>query len=132
MARTALPAHEHLSPWTQQAMARAIRTYIDQAISRATNLIVHSRPGTRHPTRLKASRLLGAYIGPGLLTFEEAYELLAPVVAQHTAHFERSMKTIADGLRYGMQTPVTRQRLEEEWLVWCSERGLLPRQRSGK
>ena len=103
--------------------------YTQHAIDRAVRLIETSTPatsttpGTRHRSRLKAARLLGGYVGGDLLTFDEAYRILEAVVQYHTAHLTPSMKTIADGLRFGMRTPVTFVHLEQERLAWCAARG---------
>jgi hypothetical protein len=100
--------------------------YLQQAIDRATTLIASSVPpttttqGTRHHNRLKAARLLGGYVAGGFLSLDAAYAVLEAIVAQHTAHLPKSMRTIADGLRYGMRTPVTYAQLERERLAWCT------------
>jgi hypothetical protein len=108
--------------------------YLQQAIDRATKLITSSHPpttttpGNRHHSRLRAGRLLGGYVAGGFLPYEQAYQLLGQVVAQHTAHYERSMRTIASALTYGMRTPVTFEDLEQERLAWCANHGFIPRQ----
>ena len=121
------PTHPSLTDASERR-----QQYVDQAISRAVKLIANSSPaspglrGTRHLARLKASRLLGGYVGSNLLPYDEAYRILEVVVADHTVHFARSMKTITDGLRYGMRTPVTFEQLEAERLAWCATRGYTP------
>jgi hypothetical protein len=123
------PAPVHPSP-TEASKRR--QQYVEQAIARAVRLIASSYPsspgipGTRHLARLKASRLLGGYVGGNLLSYDEAYHILEVVVAEHTVHFAKSMRTIADGLRYGMRTPVTFEQLEQERLAWCAARGYTP------
>jgi VirE N-terminal domain len=110
--------------------------YLQHAITRATTLIETSRPptngmpGTRHYNRLKAARLLGGYVGGGFCTHAQAYSILECIVRHNTMHFERSMKTIADGLRYGMKSPVTFEQLEHERLAWCAARGYISAKRS--
>jgi hypothetical protein len=111
-------------------------TYLQQAIARAIKLIENSRPptngtpGTRHRNRLRAAMLLGGYVAGGFLSYDEAYAILADVVRANTLHFERSMRTIAGGLRYGERTPVTYEDLEQERLAWCAANGYTPAQRS--
>jgi hypothetical protein len=111
--------------------------YVQQAIDRAIKLIVESTPptattlGTRHRSRLKAARLLGGYVGGGFLSYAEAYAILEGIVQQHTAHVSKSMRTIADGLRYGMRTPIHYEDLEGERLAWCAAHGYAPAQREG-
>jgi hypothetical protein len=118
-------------PSTTEASDRR-QQYVAHAVARAVKLIANSvprspgLPGTRHLARLKASRLLGGYVGGNLLSYDEAYQVLAVVVAENTVHFARSMRTVADGLRYGMRTPVTYEHLEQERLAWCAARGYTP------
>jgi hypothetical protein len=108
--------------------------YVGQAVARAVKLIESSYPatpeipGTRHDARLKAARLLGGYIGGGLMTYDDAYSVLQTAVIDHTVHLTQSMKTIDAGLRYGMNTPVTYEQLEQERLAWCAASGYTPRQ----
>jgi VirE N-terminal domain len=111
--------------------------YLQPAITRAIALINSSRPptqgipGTRHHNRLKAARLLGGYVAGGFLSFDEAYTILARVVRDNTMHFDKAMRTIAGGLRYGERSPVTYEDLEEERLAWCAARGYTTAQREG-
>ena len=111
--------------------------YLQQAIDRAIRLIVASvpptptSPGTRHRSRLKAARLLGGYVSGDFLSYSEAYAILEGIVQHHTAHFSKSMRTIADGLRYGMRTPVRYEDLECERLSWCAAHGYATAQREG-
>jgi len=111
--------------------------YLQQAIDRAIRLIVESvpptpaSPGTRHRSRLKAARLLGGYVSGDFLSYAEAYAILEGIVQHHTAHVGKSMRTIADGLRYGMRTPVRYEDLEYERLSWCAAHGYATAQREG-
>jgi hypothetical protein len=131
--RPPLPPPRPASPATDRR-AHALQ----QAITRAVRLIEHSRPatpstpGTRHRNRLKAARLLGGYVAGGLLTHTEAYAILAAVVRHHTTHFDRSMRTIADGLQYGALAPVYFEDLEQERLAWCAAHGYTSAQRGAK
>jgi hypothetical protein len=108
--------------------------YVTQAVARAVKLIESSYPatpgipGTRHHARLKASKLLGGYVGGNLLSYDDAYAILETAVLGHTIHLTQSMKTIDAGLRYGQRTPVTYEQLEQERLAWCAARGYSPRQ----
>ena len=96
--------------------------YAQRALRAAVAMIDASTPGNRHHHRLKASYLLGGYVAGGILREEEAYAVLAPVVARHTAHLERSLKTIADGLRDGQERPITLEDLEAERRDWLAQR----------
>ena len=48
------------------------------------------------------------------------------------AHFAQSMRTIADGLRYGMRSPVHYEDLECERLRWCAAHGYATAHEDGK
>ena len=95
-----------------------------QAIKTATEMIDASVPstattrGTRHETRLKASRLLGGYVAGGILTYGEAHAALQEVVERNTDDLSRSMQTIADGLHHGQQDAITPEDLEREYQAW--------------
>jgi VirE-like protein len=129
-------------PATPAALSAPLATdrrqqYVDQAVTRAVKLIETSYPalpgipGNRHHSRLKAARLLGGYVGGGLLTYEHAYALLESAVIWHTIHLSQSMRTIAAGLQYGMKTPVSYDQLEAERLRWCEAHGYTPRRGEG-
>jgi hypothetical protein len=100
------------------------KRYAQQAIKTATEMIDASIPptatsaGTRHETRLKASRLLGGYIAGDILTCAEACTTLQEAVTRNTDDVPRSMRTIADGLAYGQQAAITLDQLEAERLDW--------------
>jgi hypothetical protein len=126
------------SPGARSGSTRDRREqYVQQAIARARRLITESVPptsttqGNRHFNRLKASRLLGGYVGGGFLSYSAAYALLEGLVQHHTAHVARSMRTIADGLRDGMRTPVHYEDLEGERLAWCAAHGYATTPREG-
>lgn len=97
--------------------------YAQRAIETAVAMIDASSPGNRHHARVRAAYLLGGYVGGGILQDEEAYTALAPAVARHTAHLERSLKTIEDGLRDGQARPITLEALEAERQHWLAQHG---------
>lgn len=84
------------------------------------------------PSLFNGDLYLGGYVGGNLLSSDDAYHILEVVVAEHTVHFVKSMRTIADGLRYGMRTPVTYEHLEQERLAWCAARGYTPRPKDSR
>ncbi len=87
--------------------------HAQQAIETATRMIDASIPptattaGTRHPARLKASRLLGGYVAGNILSYTEASAALKAAVTRNTDDIVRSIKTIIDGLAYGQQAAIT-------------------------
>jgi hypothetical protein len=107
-------------PSRQFSPARHAR-YAEKAIRAAVAIIDASVPGSRHAHRLKASELLGGYVAGGVLTYDEAWGALAQAVARNTDDFERSMKTIDDGLRHGHARPLTLAKLEAEGKAWIAQ-----------
>jgi hypothetical protein len=104
--------------------------YTQQAIQTAVAMIDASTPGNRHHHRLKASELLGGYIGGGLLGYDEAWGALAHAVARNTDDLDRAMKTIANGLRHGQERPITLEELEAERQAWLTVQGYFYRHTS--
>jgi hypothetical protein len=95
------------------------RDYVERAIRTAIDMIASAELGTRHYTRLKAARLLGGYVGGGLLTEERAYSILAQALVGHTEHLERALQTVENGLKYGQAHPITLDDLvtdRDEWV----------------
>jgi VirE N-terminal domain len=88
--------------------------YAERAINTAVDMIHRAPLGTRHHTRLKAARLLGGFVGGGLLSEDQAYGALAQALVGHTEDLHRALKTVADGLAYGQAHPITLEALEAE------------------
>lgn len=103
-------------PWPISADRRA--RYAEQAIQTAVAIIDASIPGSRHHHRLRASTLIGGYVGGGVLSYDEAYAALEAAVARNTDDLGRSLKTIADGLRHGQARPISLEELEAERRDW--------------
>jgi VirE N-terminal domain len=112
--RTPQPSVSRPSHGYQGHAERAVRTAVD--------MIEHAEVGTRHHTRLRAARLLGGYIGGGLLSEDEAYGALAQALVGHTDDLQRALKTVEDGLAYGKSQPITLDELEAERQRWIEQR----------
>jgi hypothetical protein len=95
--------------------------YAVRAIKTAVQMIEAAELGTRHHTRLRAARLLGGYIAGGLLSYEQAYTVLAQALVGHTDDLARSLKTVVDGLAYGAGHPITLEALEAERQAWLDQ-----------
>jgi hypothetical protein len=104
--------------------------YAHQAIQTAVAMIDASTPGNRHHYRLKASELLGGYVGGGILHYDTAWGALAHAVARNTDDLDRAMKTVADGLRHGQERPITIEELEAERQSWLTVQGYVDRHTS--
>jgi VirE N-terminal domain len=105
------------------------RDFAERAIQTAVQMIQSAPMGTRHPTRLRAARLLGGYVAGGLLSEEHAYGVLAQALVGHTEDLTRALKTVEDGLAYGQEHPITLDALESERQAWLTQhrQGYQPR-----
>ena len=92
--------------------------YAEHAIKTAVEIIDASRPGNRHDARIRASNLLGGYVGGGIVGYDIAYIALEEVVRRNTDDFDRSMRTISDGLDHGQGRPFSLEQLEAEREAW--------------
>jgi len=70
------------------------------------NLIRDAKEGERHEKILKASRLMGGYVGTGAISFEEAQTLLQEEAATISNAYSKDERTIKDGLNNGIQHPI--------------------------
>jgi hypothetical protein len=70
------------------------------------NLVRDAKEGERHEKILKASRLMGGYVGTGAISFEEAQTLLQEEAATISNAYSKDERTIKDGLNNGMQYPI--------------------------
>jgi hypothetical protein len=119
---SALPAATPRPP--QRPVTRLDTRYHGQAVRAvrtAMQMIADAQLGTRHHTRLRASRLLGGYVAGGLLSQEQAYRALAQALVGHTDDLERALKTVEDGLTYGQAYPITLDDLEAERGAWLAQ-----------
>lgn len=95
--------------------------YAERAIQTATQMIESAELGTRHHTRLRAARLLGGYIGGGLLSEARALGALMQALIGQTEDFDRALETVVDGLEYGKTHPITLDALEAARQAWIDE-----------
>jgi hypothetical protein len=72
---------------------------------------------------LKASYLLGGYVGGGILSHSEAREALADAVSRNTNKFTAAMQTVDDALRAGEAEPIIFEQLEHERQQYLNSRG---------
>jgi hypothetical protein len=87
----------------------------DKIISIAENMIRNSTPGERHNKLLKASRLMGGYIGSGLIDEFDTEQRLASVWCERDFDQNYNFKqTIADGIKYGKTAPITAEHYHEQ------------------
>jgi VirE N-terminal domain len=96
------------------------RRAVDRALRHAVQMIQLAPLGTRHHTRLKAARLLGGYVGAGLLSYEVALATLSHALEGHTEDLPGALKTVVDGLTYGEAAPFQLEELEADWHRWMA------------
>lgn len=87
----------------------------ERIIGIAENMIRNATDGTRHTNLLKASRLMGGYVGSGLLDEHEVIQRLKSCWMERPSdesyQFE---KTIEDGIGYGKNAPITVEEYREQ------------------
>lgn len=87
----------------------------EKILSIAENMIRNSTPGERHNKLLKASRLMGGYIGSGLIDEFEADQRLQSVWCEREFDPGYNFKqTIIDGIKYGKSAPITAEHFHEQ------------------
>jgi hypothetical protein len=92
--------------------------YAVRAIKTAVQMIQAAALGTRHHTRLKASRLLGGFVAGGLISYDQAYNVLEQALIGHTDDMAAALRTVRDGLAHGHAHPITLAALEAERQAW--------------
>jgi hypothetical protein len=100
--------------------------YAVRAIRTAVQMIQAAVLGTRHHTRLKASRLLGGFVTGGVLSYDQAYTVLEHALNGHTDDMAAALRTVKDGLAYGQAYPITLEALEAERQAWLEAHRLTP------
>jgi len=69
--------------------------------------ITESIDGQRHETRLKVGELLGGYITGGIFSESEILTEIEPIILSNTDHPKEAIKNFRDGLKHGLQRPLT-------------------------
>lgn len=81
----------------------------------AENMIRNSRDGERHFGLLKASRLMGGYVGSGLMDEIDCENRLASCWVERECDPSYNFKeTISDGIGYGKNSPITIEHFKEK------------------
>ncbi len=112
------PASTSLLPSTATHTNDHSDDHAVRAIKTAVQMIQAAVLGTRHHTRLKASRLLGGFVAGGLLSYDQAYTVLERALNGHTDDMAAALRTVKDGLAYGHAHPITLEALEAERQAW--------------
>jgi hypothetical protein len=115
------PPPAYAKPVTRFADDHRTR-FAQRAITVAVRIITEAPKGHQHYARLRAARLLGGYVAGGLLTYDEAYNALRVPTESQAQHLTAAMQTIADGLAYGVASPITFDELEAEYQAWQTRR----------
>ena len=116
-SKNSSPTSPH--PSTTTHLTGRIDDYAVRAIRTAVEMIQAAVLGTRHHTRLKASRLLGGFVAGGLLSYDQAYTVLEHALNGYTDDMAAALRTVKDGLKYGQAHPITLEDLvtdREEWI----------------
>jgi len=85
---------------------KAVQTNYDK-INIAAKMIREAADGEKHAKLLAASRLMGGYIGGGMVDENEAIRVLESEIQQRDIdNFPGAQKTIRDGVGYGKALPI--------------------------
>ena len=116
MNQKATPFKVPMKSPKKEAPAPAIRSdYGQRALETACSKIMMSAPGEQHHIRLKMARLVGGYIAGGMTSENDALDKLERAVAASGAKdVKAAMKTVRDGLQYGMANPISLEELEKK------------------
>lgn len=80
--------------------------------------------GHKHETLLRASKLMGGYVGGGIITEEEAVRLLENEMRiLDNGNFEGDKKTIKAGIEYGKKLPIVE--VEKEIKIIAKDTGVI-------
>ncbi len=82
------------------------RAYALKILDGSCKRIRESQPGQQHETRLREARLVGGYMHHGLARLPVLMAYREAVQASGAEDIDAAMKTIRDGLEYGMQAPI--------------------------
>tara|TARA_Y100000593_G_C4323318_1_gene345182 strand:- start:1066 stop:3228 length:2163 start_codon:yes stop_codon:yes gene_type:complete len=98
---------ENSQIFNEKRVSKASGRGIDSIISTVSEKLINAAKGYKHSERLKQSRLLGGFVGSGYISYEEAREVIVSSVrASGTPDMTKAIKTIEDGLKYGMESPL--------------------------
>ncbi len=76
-------------------------------IAIATKMIAEATDGEKHKTLLRASKLMGGYIGGGIVDEQDGIRALESEISRKDIDdFEGAQKTIRDGISYGKKNPI--------------------------
>ena len=74
----------------------------------AANMIRTARDGEKHNTLIRAARLMGGYIGSGLLQEDQVIQVLVDEISRRDVDdLDLAKKTIMDGINQGKLLPIT-------------------------
>jgi P4 family phage/plasmid primase-like protien len=108
-----IPDIREVAPYLEQETATltgGLFSVESEIFSLLTNMMRGAADGRRHGVRLAASRLAGGYIAGGLLNEAKALELITTLsdqIAEGGCTSDRELKTIAEGIAKGKESPLT-------------------------
>ena len=74
----------------------------------AANMIRNAPDGEKHNTLIRAARLMGGYVGSGILQLDDVVKVLETEISKRdVANISLARKTIQDGINQGMLIPIT-------------------------
>jgi hypothetical protein len=101
-------------------------TYGERALETARKMIEQAGDGEKYYTLLKAAKLLGGYVGGGMLTRADAEVALRDAIENkaNVDNLQTAYKGITNGLNYGEQSPIDFEALERQRMEYLESIGL--------
>lgn len=102
-----------------------VEYYRQQALTVAANMVKDAPDGEKHGTLLRAARLLGGYVAGGIVTENEAEQVLQ-IEIRHRANVdnvELAYRTIKNGIEYGKAQPITLEDKLSQREQWQRQNG---------
>lgn len=91
------------------------RNLSKKGIENARKMIANAVDGEKNKELLRASNLLGGYVGGGMLEKEEAIEILRDEISKkdNVLEIDKAFQTIDKGVTHGMLSPITQESQEK-------------------
>jgi hypothetical protein len=100
-----LDAKQADNPFLIYAQPDLKEAYLQRILDGEVAKLVGTGPGDRHHALYKSAANFGNLVAGGYLSFERAEELLMAASAGWKGERDKDQRTIADGLKKGMETP---------------------------
>ncbi|PWJ42250.1 primase-helicase family protein [Sediminitomix flava] len=111
---------QHISNYTSTISDELIQNRVKSTMERAQKMIIEAGEGQKHENCLKAGKLIGGLVGGELLANNEGEVFLINAINSNPTikDLKGRIKDAMDGLRYGIQEPISAEGIEQEINEW--------------